>query len=210
MRRFFLRIVEILLIVAVIGVVAINAWPLLQAKMEPLEEATAISTGSARPTFTATSSVLPALSPNLASSPSPSAPIANQNDPAFAALGNTPAILALGEGDHTHLFLYKPGYRSLTRISAGPWDDITPAISPDGNRLAFASNRNGYWDLYIMDLQSGAVAQLTDTPEYDASPTWSPDGLWMAYESYVGGGKRQPGDSHPLDGRQPAGDSTDG
>ena len=59
---------------------------------------------------------------------------------------------------------------------AAPGTTCTPPCSPDGTRLAFASNRDGDWDLYWMDLATGEVTQLTDTPEYDAAPSWSPDG----------------------------------
>ena len=72
----------------------------------------------------------------------------------------------------------------LTRLTAGDWDDITPAASPDGEKIAFASNRNGFWDLYLLDLSSGDVTQLTDTPEYEGAPTWSPDGSFLAFEAY--------------------------
>ena len=36
-----------------------------------------------------------------------------------------------------------------------------------------------------MDLASGTITQLTDTPEYEGSPTFSPDGLYLAYSAYV-------------------------
>ena len=62
---------------------------------------------------------------------------------------------------------------------------ITPAASPDGKKIAFASNRSGYWDLYLLDLASGETSQLTDTPDYEGTPTWSPDGAFMAFEAYA-------------------------
>jgi TolB protein len=95
-------------------------------------------------------------------------------------------FLSLGEGGYHHLFAYQPLGLPFTRLTDGPWDDITPALSPDRARLAFASNRDGPWDLYLLELASGAVTRLTDTPEYDAAPSWSPDGLYLAYESYPG------------------------
>lgn len=94
-------------------------------------------------------------------------------------------ILSLAEGVDTHLFVYQPESLPLTRITSGPWDDITPALSPDGKQVAFASNRNGYWDLYLLELATGEITRLTDTLDYEASPSWSPDGVWLAYESYV-------------------------
>jgi TolB protein len=94
-------------------------------------------------------------------------------------------ILSLAEGVDTHLFAYQPESLPLTRLTSGPWDDINPALSPDGKKLAFASNRNGYWDLYVLELATGNITRLTDSLEYDASPSWSPDGVWLAFESYV-------------------------
>jgi TolB protein len=93
-------------------------------------------------------------------------------------------ILGLQEGAYSRLFAYHPESLPLTRLTYGPWDDLMPAISPDGTRLAFSSNRNGYWNLYVMELSSGEVFQITDSQAYEGAPSWSPDGLWLAYESY--------------------------
>ncbi|MBM3144603.1 MAG: hypothetical protein FJ010_06455 [Chloroflexi bacterium] len=98
-------------------------------------------------------------------------------------------VLSLQEGLDTHLFVYNPVDADgetipLTRLTDGPWHDITPALSPDGHRLAFASTRDGDWQIYLWDLESGTITHITDTPGYKASPTWSPDGLWLAYERY--------------------------
>ncbi len=103
-------------------------------------------------------------------------------------------ILSIREGKDIHLFAYQPfledwsgiGYAALplTRITSGPYHDITPAVSPDGSLVAFSSNRNGPWDIFILNLTSGEIQQFTDTYAYDGHPTWSPDGQWLAYESY--------------------------
>ena len=75
----------------------------------------------------------------------------------------------------------------LHRITNGTWDDITPSISPDGNKIAFSSRRNGYFDIHILDLENGATTRVTDSLAYDASPSWSPDGQWLVYETYENG-----------------------
>ena len=90
-------------------------------------------------------------------------------------------ILSYEEDGYAHLFAYVPGKMPLTRITSGDWDDITPAPSPNGEKIAFASNRNGFWDLYLLDLASGNVTQLTNTPQYEGAPTWSPDGSFLAF-----------------------------
>jgi TolB protein len=94
-------------------------------------------------------------------------------------------VFSLNEAGRAHLFIYSPLSLTLTRLTADPWDDITPALSPDGSQVAFASRRNGYLDLYLLRLGTGEITRLTDTPEYDASPSWSPDGNWLAYVSYL-------------------------
>ncbi len=93
-------------------------------------------------------------------------------------------FLSLADAGHFHLFAYSPQTLPLARLTTNAWDDITPAISPDGKWLAFSSNKNGYWDLYLLELASGSTIRLTDTPAYDAAPSWSPDGAFLAYESY--------------------------
>jgi TolB protein len=93
-------------------------------------------------------------------------------------------IFSYEEDGYAHLFAYIPDKMPLTRITAGDWDDITPSPSPNGEKIAFASNRSGFWDLYLLDLGSGEVTQLTNTPEYEGAPTWSPDGSFIAFESY--------------------------
>ncbi|MDZ4185370.1 MAG: hypothetical protein U1D97_10380, partial [Desulfuromonadales bacterium] len=95
-------------------------------------------------------------------------------------------ILSLRDGNYNHLFAYHPLYLPLTRITNNPWDDIAPTVNPEGTQVAFSSRRNGYWNLYILDLNTGNLKQITDTPEYVGEPSWSPDGTWLVYEGYSG------------------------
>jgi TolB protein len=120
--------------------------------------------------------------------PSPTAEVFAQKSQ-FGSL-----VLSLREGNDIHLFSYRPFLENstadnltalpLTRITTGSHQDITPAISPDGTKIAFSSNRDGPWDLYILDLVTGETTRFTNTRAYDGNPTWSPDGKWLAYESY--------------------------
>lgn len=102
-----------------------------------------------------------------------------------AGLARDLVVLSIEENGYAHLFVTIPGEMTLTRLTSGEWNDITPAISPDGSRLAFASNRDGFYDLYLLDLQSGGIQRLTQTEQFDSSPTWSPDLAWIAYTTYA-------------------------
>jgi len=104
--------------------------------------------------------------------------------PVVPANARETILFSFEEDGYAHLFAYIPGQMPITRLTVGTWDDITPAASPDGKQIAFTSNRNGFWDLYLMELSNGEVTQLTDTPEYEGAPTWSPDSTFLAYEAY--------------------------
>lgn len=57
-----------------------------------------------------------------------------------------------------------------------------PAWSPDGKRIAFASDRGGNFDIYTMSSDDGGdVRQLTQSESAEADPAWSPDGSEIAY-----------------------------
>ncbi|MBI5933476.1 MAG: TolB family protein [Chloroflexi bacterium] len=113
---------------------------------------------------------------------SPIAPIATQ----IEFNSGEVLLLSMEENGYAHFFLYTPAGDTLLRLTGGDWNDIAPALNPDGTQIAFASNRSGYWDLYLLTLATGETRQITSTPAYDSAPTWSPDGLWLAYETYDG------------------------
>ncbi len=96
-------------------------------------------------------------------------------------------VLSMSDGEYFHLFAYHPQFLPFTRLTNSPWDDIHPVVSPDGRRLAFVSRAGGFWDIYILDFDSGQISQVTDSPEYEGSPTWSSDDQWLAYESSIDG-----------------------
>lgn len=174
-------------------------WPILQFKVSPANAGDSTPTPSPKSIDTSTSPTpTPTNSPQPTSTfiPSPSelpahtlippggieeSPQASLSTPLQSGL----IVLALYEAGHSHLFAYQVHDKPFTRLTSGPWDDTSPALSPDGRWLAFTSNRAGPWDLYLLDLQTGEVSRLTNTQYYESSPSWSPDGNLIAYESYV-------------------------
>ncbi len=56
----------------------------------------------------------------------------------------------------------------------------TPALSPDGSKMAITLNRNGQWMLYVRDLDQLETRPLAGT-EGAQYPFWSPDSRWLGY-----------------------------
>lgn len=61
-----------------------------------------------------------------------------------------------------------------------------PPVSGGQNRIAFATNRDGNYEIYVMNADGTAAARLTNHPDEDRSPAWSPDGRQIAYAAYTG------------------------
>ncbi len=69
-----------------------------------------------------------------------------------------------------------------TRLTFDTALDINPVWSPDGMRIALASNRTGVFDLYLKPSNgSGAEARLVNSPNTKQPQDWSADGRWLVY-----------------------------
>ena len=69
-----------------------------------------------------------------------------------------------------------------TRLTVDAAFDTNPIWSPDGMRLAFASNRTGVFDLYVKPSNgSGVEERLVNSPNTKQPQDWSRDGQWLVY-----------------------------
>jgi len=67
--------------------------------------------------------------------------------------------------------------------------DVFPAFSPDGKSVAYGSDQNGKFEIYVRQLSSGGgELQLTNDGQENLHPAWSPDGQRIAYHSKNRGG----------------------
>ena len=66
------------------------------------------------------------------------------------------------------------------RITSGTAYDVQPRFSPDGNWIAFASDRGGLENLWICDLEGKNARQIsTEKKATVSSPAWAPGGDWL-------------------------------
>ena len=70
--------------------------------------------------------------------------------------------------------------RQLTSSTA---TNVRPAWSPDGKSIAFQSNRDGPYHIYLMNSDGSNLRQLTNGDNDDRHPNWSPDGKTIAVDT---------------------------
>ncbi|NSC22083.1 amidohydrolase family protein, partial [Streptomyces albus subsp. chlorinus] len=111
--------------------------------------------------------------------------------PVLSPDGSTLAVCAYRDGGF-HIWTLNPDGSGLTQRTDGPWDDRGPAWSPDGTKIAFASERGGDpvegspYRIWVLDVRTGHLERLTgrkgqggplqDGAWEDFDPAWSPDG----------------------------------
>jgi dipeptidyl aminopeptidase/acylaminoacyl peptidase len=92
-----------------------------------------------------------------------------------------------------HVFVVEAdGSSEPTQVTSGDYNDSSPAWSPDGEQIAFASARHRDWDtdvvndIYVVASGGGRPRKLTKTQDGCGLPSWSPDGTRIAYNCRPG------------------------
>lgn len=80
-----------------------------------------------------------------------------------------------------------PKVRSISNDPSGK-NSVSPSRSPDGKWVAFSSDRDGNWEIYVANADSGTLQRMTfNTWATEVNPVWSPNGKQLVYESIRNG-----------------------
>lgn len=110
-------------------------------------------------------------------------------DLAFSPDGNVVAAFGRREGGRSLLFFDVLEGGLLGRIDMPTVDQqLSPAFSPDGRTVAFSGWQDGQFDIFLVDLETREVTNLTNDAIYDGAPVFSPDGGSIVFSSVVGEG----------------------
>jgi TolB protein len=102
-------------------------------------------------------------------------------DPMVSRDGSTLIYASTQHRPEADIYIQEIGSKVITRVTEDPAGDVMPALNADADRLAFASNRTGNWDIWIMPSTGGRAIQITNDPAHELHPSFSPDGRHVVY-----------------------------
>jgi Tol biopolymer transport system component len=113
--------------------------------------------------------------------------VSDADDPHFFPNGRAIVFTREVEG-RSRIFTIRLDGSGLRQLTSGPHDDLQPAVSPNGNRIAFTSNRDrdgrsDRSDIFTMQADGDDVRAIIDGPRRESDPDWAPDGRRISFSA---------------------------
>jgi uncharacterized protein YjdB len=86
-------------------------------------------------------------------------------------------------GKHQLYWVERANLAALRRATTDTALATDPAFSPDGSRIAFASTRDGNFEIYVMDADGTNLVRVTTDPQADGRPVFTADGSAVVFQS---------------------------
>lgn len=96
-----------------------------------------------------------------------------------------------GASDLWRIEVGEHGASAPVALTADAFDNREAHHSPSGEHIVFASDRSGNFDLWLYATSDGSLTQLTETPENEHTPAWSPDGDQIAHAAVLDTGRSE-------------------
>ncbi|GEM_PF-6352017 len=95
-------------------------------------------------------------------------------------------VATINDGEQADLWLLDHKGRPIRNLTNHEADDLDPSWAPDGQRIAFVSNRSGRPQIYIVRLDGTGLERITFAGPYNTGPDWGPNGK-IVYSGLRGG-----------------------
>ncbi len=83
--------------------------------------------------------------------------------------------------NHADIFYHDLATGARKTFARYGGSNMSPAVSPDGGKVAMILSKDGWIDLYVANADGGDLKRLTKSPQDESSPCWSPDGQWICF-----------------------------
>ena len=102
-------------------------------------------------------------------------------------IGNGKLVYSTMAGSNLSISAINPNGSDQTQLTVNAGDNFTPATSPDGRFIVFASNRTGSLNIWRMNASDGSDPRQLTFTDGNSYPSCSPDGQWVLYDNLTGG-----------------------